>query len=70
MNKQTKMTDRNPHTGAKLQTQVANDKYRDNWDAIFGKPKSKSCELCGDFIDDWDACKVRNCPNKAVKDAD
>jgi hypothetical protein len=33
------MTDRNPHTGAKLQSKETTDMYRSNYDAIFGKPK-------------------------------
>ena len=33
-----KMADRNPHTGAALQSKLPNEAYRDNFDAIFRKP--------------------------------
>jgi hypothetical protein len=32
-----KLTDRNPHTGEKLQTKQTSDAYRSNYDAIFRK---------------------------------
>jgi len=37
------MTTRNEHTGDKIQTKPNSDKYRDNYDKIFGtkKPKDK-----------------------------
>ena len=34
-----KMTDRNPHTGEKLQSKPNSDVYRENYDKIFAKPK-------------------------------
>ncbi len=35
------MTERNPHTGEKLQSKANSEKYRDNFDKIFGKKKEE-----------------------------
>lgn len=33
------MTDRNDITGDKIATKVPSKQYKDNWDAVFGKPE-------------------------------
>jgi hypothetical protein len=38
------MSSTNPHTGDKQQTKTPTDKYRDGWDAIFGKKKEEKKE--------------------------
>lgn len=46
-----KMTDRNPHTGEKLQSKANSDAFRNNFDLIFGKkeeaPKLPGCAMQG-----------------------
>ena len=39
-----RITERNPHTGEKLQTRVPNQTYLNNYDAIFRKPKLEFCD--------------------------
>jgi hypothetical protein len=34
----------NESTGARMATKPASDKYRDNWDNIFGKKKQEEAE--------------------------
>jgi len=55
------MTDRNPHTGEKLQSKANSDKYRENHDKIFNNIK---CVQCGAKRNSWEACDAPNCVNQ------
>ena len=50
------MTTRNDITGDEIKTKEITDKYRENFDLIFGKPKEqpklKPCQLHGENEDD------------------
>jgi hypothetical protein len=67
MSRVTKTVDRNPHTGEAMKSKPNTDNYREHWETIFGKPKSKECEICGAYIDDWQFCKERSCDKKDLK---
>jgi hypothetical protein len=67
MSRKSRSVDRNPHTGEAMKSKSNSDAYRDNWTNIFGKPKSKECELCGAYIDDWQYCTSRECDKKETK---
>lgn len=56
-----KLTDRNPHTGEKLQSKANSDKYRESHDRIFGKEK---CAQCGEQRKHWQDCDAPNCVNQ------
>jgi hypothetical protein len=45
-----KLTDRNPHTGEKLQTKQTSDAYRSNYDTIFRKKDKLWSEIPEDEV--------------------
>lgn len=74
------MTDRNPHTGEKLQSKANSDSYRENFDKIFSKglcnpgasPEQVTkffgngiCSHCRELQQFWQSCDSPNCPNQS-----
>ena len=55
-----KMTERNPHTGEKLQSKANSDAYRGAHDRIF---KKAPCKQCGAKPDSWPNCDAPKCVN-------
>lgn len=57
-----RMTERNPHTGEKLQSKMNTDsgvkKYEQNYNEIFGE----KCVICRNPISHKSLCSRTNCP--------